>query len=79
MKRVCAWCQRLLNNEPENGELISHGICEYCAKTLYNGKNSAGMGNGADFQAALQVDAGRQMQKPFWWIELLKLPNRLRE
>ena len=30
MKRVCAWCQKPLNDEPEDGSPISHGICQRC-------------------------------------------------
>lgn len=30
MKKVCAWCKRPMNEEPENGMPISHGICELC-------------------------------------------------
>lgn len=30
MKRVCAWCQRPLNNEPDGGTPVSHGICDRC-------------------------------------------------
>jgi transcriptional regulator of aromatic amino acid metabolism len=30
MKRVCAWCQKPLNDEPEDENPISHGICERC-------------------------------------------------
>jgi hypothetical protein len=84
MKRVCAWCQRPLNDEPENGELISHGICEYCARTLYQEKKGASLGNAYDSLAAMQLDAERQKRQrtAFWWVELLKglnLRNRLRQ
>lgn len=30
MKRVCAWCQRPLNSEPDGGTPVSHGICDRC-------------------------------------------------
>src|SRR5208337_2660831 len=30
LQMVCAWCQRPLNDEPEDGNPISHGICERC-------------------------------------------------
>jgi hypothetical protein len=30
MKRVCAWCLRPLNNEPDGGTPVSHGICDRC-------------------------------------------------
>jgi hypothetical protein len=32
MKKICAWCQAPLNDEPGNGVLISHGICDRCVK-----------------------------------------------
>ena len=32
---VCAWCdQTIANAEPARGRLISHGLCEACAKRL---------------------------------------------
>ena len=30
MKRVCAWCQKPLNSEPDGGSPVSHGICDRC-------------------------------------------------
>ncbi len=30
MKKVCAWCQRPLNDEPASGDPVSHGICRRC-------------------------------------------------
>jgi hypothetical protein len=34
MKRVCAWCQRPLNNEPDRGTPVSHGICDPCFENV---------------------------------------------
>ena len=34
MKRVCAWCQRPLNNEPDGGTPVSHGICDRCFENV---------------------------------------------
>ena len=84
MKRVCAWCRRPLNDESENGEPISHGICEYCARTLYQEKKDASLGNAPDYQAAMKADSARHKRQgtPIMWMELLKglkLPNRFRQ
>jgi hypothetical protein len=32
MKKVCAWCQQLMNDSPEKGLPISHGICDRCVE-----------------------------------------------
>jgi len=34
MKRVCAWCQRPLNSEPDRGTPVSHGICNLCFENV---------------------------------------------
>jgi hypothetical protein len=34
MKRVCAWCKRPLNSEPDGGKPVSHGICDRCFKNV---------------------------------------------
>ena len=34
MKRVCAWCRTPMNDEPEDGTPISHGMCDRCAKSV---------------------------------------------
>jgi hypothetical protein len=31
MVTVCAWCERLIANEPGETAIVSHGICEACA------------------------------------------------
>jgi hypothetical protein len=32
MRRVCAWCERPLNDELKDETLISHGICGPCVE-----------------------------------------------
>lgn len=32
MKKICAWCQKPMNDEPEDGTPISHGICDQCVE-----------------------------------------------
>jgi len=33
MKKVCAWCQESMDDEPQSAAPISHGICDRCART----------------------------------------------
>jgi hypothetical protein len=30
VQKVCAWCNKPLNDEPEDGSPITHGICQRC-------------------------------------------------
>jgi hypothetical protein len=32
MRRVCAWCHKPLDDKPEDGTPITHGICPLCAE-----------------------------------------------
>lgn len=34
MKVVCAWCQKVLVDDPDSNAFVSHGICEGCAAQL---------------------------------------------
>ncbi len=35
MKQVCAWCESLINENPEIApDLVSHGICRQCQPKL---------------------------------------------
>jgi hypothetical protein len=35
MVTVCAWCDRLMGrNEPDEHDMVSHGICDACANRL---------------------------------------------
>ena len=42
MKSVCAWCQRPLNDAPEDGTPISHGICERCIEYVEMDRTAIG-------------------------------------
>jgi hypothetical protein len=32
MRKVCAWCQDPMDDEPQNAVPITHGICDRCAR-----------------------------------------------
>jgi hypothetical protein len=34
MKKICAWCQETMRDEPGEGTMISHGICNRCAESV---------------------------------------------
>jgi len=63
MKRVCAWCQKPLNNEPEGGVPVSHGICDRCFQnTVVKIALLDSLSVGGPF---LEEDRARSLGKPF--------------
>lgn len=36
MKRICAWCQKEMGDASANHHGITHGICQECARILFN-------------------------------------------
>jgi hypothetical protein len=42
LKKICAWCQKPLDNEPEEGNPITHGICERCAEFVLSNRTRIG-------------------------------------
>src|SRR5208283_5651173 len=34
LRRICAWCQKPLDDKPGDGSPITHGICEVCAEQV---------------------------------------------
>lgn len=40
MRRMCAWCQTAMNDEPDDGAPMSHGICDACLELVLTNRTA---------------------------------------
>jgi hypothetical protein len=64
MKRVCAWCQKPMNDVPEEGAPVSHGICDRCVELALMKDKSRDTQKPAGFQLE-GYKKGPVAQRPF--------------
>jgi hypothetical protein len=63
MRKICAWCQRPMNQSPEDDTRITHGICGPCFQSAENrlavkGLDLLGLAIGGD-------EKGKRTRRPF--------------
>ena len=48
MKKVCAWCEKTMVDDPRPDAEVTHGICRRCAKQIFHQlKDSDGLLTGS--------------------------------